>query len=284
MTDALRVQMEFISKRFQDCVKEFDDNKIVSQKLLDDHKALNQRLDVESKDVDYLTDRISEMMNSMTLSKKDLSDQINLISNSVTEISKDIPLIKTKLQVSGELFEHCTQKMNKILAQINELDSTEKADVKQIYIEIDTLKNDSDSFKLAIRHAIMDQSDNLGNFKSHINDILIKINNLKDAIYINSQNIVVLNDIIQRKDADYKNDLNLLSQKIFAYVDDKFSSIPIPVIPSLEDAKKAMANVLEPVSLDAKNANLRSVNNETKVMILEKRLEQIQLVINSMKL
>ncbi len=62
------------------------------------------------------------------------------------------------------------------------------------------------------------------------------------------------------------------------------SSIPKPVIPSLDDAAKQFQTKLEPVTLDAQNAKLRSSNNEAKILILEKKVEQLQLLVNKLQL
>ena len=65
-------------------------------------------------------------------------------------------------------------------------------------------------------------------------------------------------------------------------IDQKIAEIPKPVIPSLEDAKKAFQNQLEPVSLDAKNSALRSVNTDTKLHVLEKKIEQLKLILDQL--
>lgn len=284
MTESLRIQMEFMAKRFQECVKEFDDNKIVSQKLLEDHKALNQRMDVESKDVDYLTDRISEIMNTITIFKKDLSDQINLVSNSVTEISNDIPLMKSQLQVRNELFEHFSQKINKILSQVNELESAEKGNIQNIYTEIESLKNELENVKNVISSQSQDIWKEIRIVSSEMTNINNLLSELSKKYILNNEQILDFNNKLELFKSDFKDAILIASSMDRKFTEDLIRLIPAPAIPSIEDAKKAMAIVLEPVSLDAKNANLRSVNNESKVLILEKRLEQLQLVINSMKL
>lgn len=67
-------------------------------------------------------------------------------------------------------------------------------------------------------------------------------------------------------------------------IDEKINAIPQPAIPSLDDAKVAMQKQLEPVVLDAKNANLRSTNTDVKVHVLEKKLEQLKLMVDQINL
>ena len=67
-------------------------------------------------------------------------------------------------------------------------------------------------------------------------------------------------------------------------IDEKINAIPKLVIPSLDDAKLAMQKQLEPVSLDAKNAYMKSTNTDTKVYVLEKKLEQLKLMVDQINL
>ena len=84
------------------------------------------------------------------------------------------------------------------------------------------------------------------------------------------------------------NSLKLTQNKIFddlknvfsPMIDEKIKAIPQPVIPSLDDAKNAMKQQLEPVALDAKNANMRSVNVDSKLHVLEKKVEQLKLMLD----
>ena len=75
-----------------------------------------------------------------------------------------------------------------------------------------------------------------------------------------------------------------LDAKWVGLVESKIAAIPKPVIPSLDDAKIVMQAQIEPISLDAKNAHLRSENSEKRVFLLEKKVEQLQLILNKLQL
>jgi hypothetical protein len=85
---------------------------------------------------------------------------------------------------------------------------------------------------------------------------------------------------IENQDASLIN----LSNSIILAIDEKINAIPQPVIPSLDDAKLAMQSQLEPVVLDAKNAYMKSTNTDTKVYVLEKKLEQLKLMLDQINL
>lgn len=74
------------------------------------------------------------------------------------------------------------------------------------------------------------------------------------------------------------------SNTLVSMIDSKINAIPKPHIPSLDDAKLSMQQQLEPVALDAKNANIRSSNTDTKLHVLEKKIEQVKLILDKFTL
>ena len=74
--EVLKRKVEFMTERFQECMKLFDESNVSTKKLADDLSSLNERMDASSKDADFLTDRISEILNKLAILKKDSSDQI----------------------------------------------------------------------------------------------------------------------------------------------------------------------------------------------------------------
>ena len=75
-----------------------------------------------------------------------------------------------------------------------------------------------------------------------------------------------------------------LKALLMTYIDEKVSSIPQPVIPAPVDVSVQIKAIVEPASFDAKNANLRSTNNEAKIFLLEKKIEQLSLLLNKLQL
>ncbi len=94
----------------------------------------------------------------------------------------------------------------------------------------------------------------------------------------NSINLEILRD-------KCKHDMDAFKVFMQKYVSDLLTALPKCPLPiSLDDAKNAMQSKLEPISLDAKNSNLRSINNESKITILEKKIEQLQLLLNKLQI
>ena len=75
-----------------------------------------------------------------------------------------------------------------------------------------------------------------------------------------------------------------LKASMNSQISEAIASIPKVSIPSLDEAKVAMKKEIEPASLDAKNANLRSTNNESEIKILKKQVESLTLIIKKFEI
>ena len=67
-------------------------------------------------------------------------------------------------------------------------------------------------------------------------------------------------------------------------MDAKLAALPKPQTVDIEAIKQEMQQRFEPSSFEAKNANLRSSNNESKIVLLEKKVEQLFLLLNKYEL
>jgi len=95
-------------------------------------------------------------------------------------------------------------------------------------------------------------------------------------------------DILKRAfdDLQRKLDAQTLEFKatVSSLIDQAISGQPKPVIPSLDEAKLVMKKELESAALDAKNANMRSANNENEITILKKKLESAILMVKKIEI
>jgi predicted nucleic acid-binding Zn-ribbon protein len=110
------------------------------------------------------------------------------------------------------------------------------------------------------------------------------VRSLKNQILDLQNYIKVLENKYIEADSRNSSLINSLRSEMLEKMDAKIALIPKPVIPLLDDAKKHMEEKLQPVVFDSKNAHLRSENNEYKITILEKKVEQLQLLLNKIKL
>jgi hypothetical protein len=83
---------------------------------------------------------------------------------------------------------------------------------------------------------------------------------------------------------DLANDLNLLIGEAKEHLETKIDSLPKPQNIDIDAVKHDILQRTEPSQIEAKNANLRSSNNESKIVLLEKKVEQLYLLLNKYEL
>jgi len=275
-------QVDFIVKRFQD-----------SQKRLDDQDDLIKDLKIKIQEVEHnqvnLENNLEHLDTFTDACVKTSQDKLLEIKKHIDVLNEE----KTLLQHSDEKLK---QSQDAFLNVVNNLS-----------LHLEALKTHSTSFvekkeAAEFRDYCTKTGRELDQFKNDcyvkletLNkaqlDINNKINSLSDKVsehsLFNKKHIDSLNCITSTIDKANSSFMSLIKdtqEKILALVNQRFESIPKPLIPSLEDAKNSMRQVIEPVSLDAKNAHLRSANNESRIMILEKKLDQALLMLNQIKL
>jgi chromosome segregation ATPase len=282
--EVLKRKVEFMTERFQECMKLFDESNVSTKKLADDLSALNERMDASSKDADFLTDRISEILNKLAILKKDSSDQISSLLVSISAISSESPLIKNEISATQELFNGCNAKIDSVLSKMSAYTYADKSEVKPLYIEID--KVNKQLSELADSILIMSKSVNLiiQNLRQEISPLPGNIEVVNAQLDNHESRVVGLKNEIHDIKCEIKNLSKSLLDAISVSISTAIESIPKNESVCLDDVKKVIASSLEAASLDSKNANARSANNETKIMILEKKLESLNLALNKISL
>lgn len=212
------------------------------------------------------SDKIGNQKNELQLNwistaVKNLDEDLKQFSSKIPEFNSQISQIKKDLTNFSSI-----DLVNSIKKDFTNLETY----VKNRHLDFQDQINDGKVKQAATRDVSNSNSSEVANIHKKIKEFEAKINNLSGDLglsksYTDSQ--INHNEIVLKK-----------------YVDSSIESIPKPVIPSLDDARKAMDDKVQPAVLDAKNANIRSDNNEKKIYILEKKVEQLQLLINKLQL
>lgn len=89
------------------------------------------------------------------------------------------------------------------------------------------------------------------------------------------------NDILLAHSKDYLNDKLV---KVNDQMNAKFASLPQPEKVDIEAIRKQIRSDFEGMAFDAKNASLRTLNNEQKINLIEKKIDQLFLLIKQFEL
>lgn len=281
MTPDFQNQIDYMVSKFQDSIAKFEslvnDNKKLTKEnedLRSSVKNLELKFDSMAVDIKSIIQSHASSIKAQSLKNSEIDkiheDHVNsfsMIKNSISSVFTECLKSKEKVDVFLKMIDELSGKIDSVdgkysvisdeISKINDLALYCKAELTQ---NSSTLKNHQNVYS--------NLSDSLAKFEANL---LGYKKEFKDFVDKNSGFVSVLKEKI----ADAVGDS-------YKYTDKKVSEITIPEIPSLEDAKKAFQNQLEPVSLDAKNSSLRSINTDSKLHILDKKVEQIKLILDQL--
>jgi len=282
--DVLKKQVEFMTERFQICMQMFEDSNVKAKKLSDDFSSINDRMDASSKNIEVLTDRLFETLNAIRVLKKDSYDQISSLLVSISAITSEIPLIKDENEATKQLFNESNAKIDSVFSKMSAFTYADKNEVKPLYIEIDKVNKKLSDLSDSI--IVMSKSVNLiiQDLRQEISPLPGNVQVINAQLDNHESRVIGLKNEINDIRCDIKNMSKCIMDAMSVRISKAMESIPKNESVCLDDVKKMIASSLEVAFLDSKNANARSVNNETKVMILEKKLESLNLAINKISL
>ena len=276
-------QIDFIVRKFQETVKIAQDLKSELEKT---NKSLTEvRDEISSLGIsgNSVSALIAEMDKKHSSLKGEMNFSLDGLLKSVAEFKSNIKELSLKSGEQDSLNAKCQTFLQlikkeseafvskKVLSEF--VESFEKSLASSMQFPLRLAKEISGLQEKHLTHEkeIFSQAEKIDEYATQINS---RLDSLKFDV---SSKIAVLETSVFNMVSTYQSAIN-------AYVNDQISKIPQPVIPNLDDAKKQMKSQMEPVSLDARNSLLRSVNNESKITILEKKVEQLQLVLNKLQL
>lgn len=122
-------------------------------------------------------------------------------------------------------------------------------------------------------------------FSTNISQIITDIANVKSNMVglkpISSKEIT--EKMVSLLSEEHDNLMNVMESHKQHFLS-KIDALPKPIEPSYDAVKAEINHKFEPTIYDAKNANLRAHNNETRIMLLEKKIEQLFLLLKSYEL
>ena len=280
--DEQKSQIDFVVRLFQTGMKKVEDLTPKLEKNILDIEDYKNKFDMLLDTMNLESDRINEIHSSLSNNIK------KIVADNEVTLSRFKDNEKSTADVNSSLSD-ITTKMGDLSHKINTL--SQENSKYSLQSSLDSLRTYIDSFEGKINEVrdnatnaflkIVDQQNAMRETQTFLSTSieLLKASSSKDQREIaNLKNDLVANGIA------YNDRINQLNQNIPLSIEMAINAIPKPVIPRIEDAQKAFSNQLEPIMLDAKNASLRAVNNETKIIILERKIDQLQLLLNKLQM
>lgn len=273
-------QFEYMKKKFQEMIAAYD--------ALSMH---TKQFQIDLSKVSSANDKIITTQLEQANSISTMSDHI---ARSIAAQNEQNRALKQENVQSTDTQRKNISEMAEMKAKINEISNestTCKAALqsKVAYSDVQPIRASIEHLSQYVNESYKDLQERnskinseISIFKQLLSEITRKISTIPQKDAENSENFLKLASeikVLHQKIQSVLDQGNLL----YRYVDDKVLSIPKPPVQSAEDIKKMMLAAFEPFAIDAKNANLRSSNNENKLTVLEKKLEHLSLILTAMK-
>jgi chromosome segregation ATPase len=273
-------------KRIQESISAVED---LSKKLVSETESINKKIG------------IVEVVN------KDLSDKIILFENEVESLKSngksrilDIEKIKEEqiaaLEISKSHLEAANKNSYALASSVAghkmdmEILRSEFKDLAEKYYDAEKIHTETFAnigAKSAQVEAKLDKIDlRLSGLEGRQSELSYNFQSLKAEISSLHDKMFILEGILMDKLKKNTDEANRSFKEFYCKLDAllvKSDSLDPSHLARIDDLAKYDVKV-ESNAMDARNANLRSHNTETKVLMLEKRVEQLQLLLNKSQL
>lgn len=274
--------IDFMVEKFQETIKKFDTLTQQVSSCMTFTQDLSSKQNISEKKIDDLCMKLSlvneAISNGLQFSREKHDNHSNAfirLALNGDSTKKEMESIQASLRMANIQIE-ALQLMSESYATSEDLTSVHAKITDHIH---------------ATQNQFTDQRYDSTNLKKDFVAHCIDLNSVKQDVATNKTAIDSASVLIGQYASHYaifKNKLNeglaSLSNSIDNTIDQKIAAIPKSVIPSIDETTKAYQTQLEPVKLDASNAKLRSSNCEAKITLLEKKVEQLQLLLNRYQL
>jgi len=275
-------QVKFVVGKFREAMVQFDSFEEKLNNSLNASKEFTNKLSAVEIEHEKISENIDSLKKITIANSSGLNVTSEKLSTSIASLGFDVDLIKTEINDITSVFSHLNGKIEHISEKnkgfaLNEDVLSIKNNVKSLYEDMNNKLNTYQENQKDLLETQLHCSKSLEVVSSDLTE-------LQKRVYIteNKEKELSVNVALSKEYTSIC--FSKLQDNLLNYIERQIDGIPQPVIPSLDDAKKVMEEKLVPAALDAKNANLRSANNEHKILILEKKIEQLQLLLNKQQI
>lgn len=274
-------RFDFMVQKFQEGVEKTDElTKMVKESVVS-FQSLDKKINETYELYQMLSNRVEDISDKISASLPNCHAEIIRIKDSANSSSSQQEQIKSNVSSLTNDSYNLNQKIQSVEKKIVEFSKTE--DLSSLNVEVKKMKSEF-ADKLTEVNSLIDSIKSKSNeFRSSFDSLKNDVSSISSQVLEYKKEIPKIFSSVEDQRINLQNLFKSISG-VSSEIDEKIASIPVPFIPSLEEALDKMRKLLEPVSLDAKNANLRSVNNEAKISLLEKKHEQLLLLAQKLQL
>lgn len=283
--EELENQVSFMVEKFQSTIKSIEDVKPALDKTSDSIRDIFEKITDIYNRLNHVAQKaanteseLSDHKKQTAIDKSDIEMQVGVVSLQADDLKQ---IVETPNPIE-EIAQHFENKIKSITSTFTRFVNFD--DVKRLYIEIEEIKKLIDLSRKEFLDCQSKANDAVADMRSEVSAIPGIVQSMQASVDSHDKQLSSIQSEMSNIRLENKSLPENLMGKVKDLIDEKISSIETPDVPSNQDTKQLISSVVEPISLDAKNAYARSMNNETRVMMLEKKLESLNLLINKLNL
>lgn len=245
------------------------------------------------KTVSDIDEAISVNSCSQVVFKDEILDVKSNHEEKIEEMQTDILTLRSEMKVLKSFDE---KNVPEIISQLQQFQEnflninnavfyfSEELKKKLSIFEIQEFKDDMiEAQKAMMSSEVQNINRNMDLMFSTLKELSEKTENIYVQFDILRSKIKDINTFIDGLSADVMNEIKNHKATIEKSISLAVQAIKIPEQPNIADIKEGIRKEVEHLSLDAKNSYMKSSQNENRIAILEKKIDQIYLMINSQK-
>ena len=245
------------------------------------------------KTVSDIDEAISVNSCSQVVFKDEILDVKSDHEEKLEEMQTDILTLRSEMKVLKSFDE---KNVPEIISQLQQFQEnflninnavfyfSEELKKKLSIFEIQEFKDDMiEAQKAMMSSEVQNINRNMDLMFSTLKELSEKTENIHVQFDILRSKIKDINTFIDGLSADVMNEIKDHKATIEKSISLAVQEIKIPEQPNIADIKEGIRKEVEHLSLDAKNSYMKSSQNENRIAILEKKIDQIYLMINSQK-
>lgn len=281
------IEMSFIVCQYQNVIERSDKQNKLFNSLADKLDSL--RLDVQRFDsymselkdnILYLTNCYESLKNEHNFSNNNLLDRLKKLADDQNQRNNDLLTFKEIANVNG--LSRVNERFSDLDSRITQLQNAAKEHLDYCKVKINNICDEHknhydltcslDSKTELLKNGLKDNKDSMQSLTAVVYNVDNKYNNIKNCL--ESYKSEILSQVQE------------FQTRLLGSVQTHIENIEIPIISHLATKAEVQENTKhnERVILDSNNANLRSSNNEKKIDIIERKLENIYLIIKKLEL
>jgi chromosome segregation ATPase len=278
-------QIDFVVRRFQECARRLEDLELKTKDISESLDALNVFMEATNGAIGQILGKLECVQKKHDDEKSKSQELFQNNACFASQITAKNEELNKKAEASENAISTLESRIDDFSAQLRLSASIEQVlSVSQAILDLESFCRSQLKEVPNLIAPLFDIGKGHSERLEHQNSSLSTLLNMNQACSSQIEDLRNKFQISFNENEAIKQRINSVEAASQAYVDDKIKNIPATYVPSMDEIKKEVKNFLEPTIRESQNAALRSTNCDTKLILLERKIDQVQMLVNKIEM